>query len=87
MLVWARLQVRESGIAEVLDCDGQVLVYDSEDSARAALLDAEFRAFDGLDEDDVAGWGLLLDALAPPEGEHDDDLVPQMMRALEVPRG
>lgn len=87
VLVWARLQLRESGVAEVLDCDGLVLVYDSEDSARAALMDAEFRAFDGLDEDDVAGWGLLLDALVPPEGEHDDDLVPQMMRALEVPRG
>ena len=86
VLVWARLQVRESGIAEVLDCDGQTLVYDSEDSARAALMDAEFRAFDGLDEDDVEAWGLLLDELAPPEGDHDDDLVPQMMRALEVPR-
>lgn len=87
MLVWARLQVRESGVAEVLDCDGQVLVYDSEDSARAALMDAEFRAFDGLDEDDVEGWDILLEDLIPPEGEHDDDLVPQMMRALEVPRG
>lgn len=85
MLVWARLQVRESGVADVLDCDGQQLVYDGEDSARAALMDAEFRALDGLDDDDVAGWGLLLEELLPPEGEHDDDLVPQMMRALEVP--
>ena len=86
MLVWARLQVRESGVADILDCDGQVLVYDSEDSARAALMDAEFRALDGLDDDDVAGWGILLEDLVPPEGEFDDDLVPQMMRALEVPR-
>jgi hypothetical protein len=86
MLVWARLQVRESGVADVLDCDGQVLVYDSEDTARAALMDAEFFAHDGLDDDDVANWGILLEDLIPPEGEHDDDLVPQMMRALEVPQ-
>ncbi|WP_397607643.1 hypothetical protein [Silanimonas sp.] len=86
MLVWARLQVRESGVGDVLDCDGQVLVYDSEDTARAALMDAEFRALDGLDDDDVADWGILLEDLIPPEGEHDDDLVPQMMRALEVPQ-
>lgn len=86
VLVWARLSVRESGVAEVLDCDGRVLVYDSEDSARTALLDAEFRAFDGLDEDDATSFGLLLDELAPPEGEHDDDLIPQMMRVLELSR-
>ena len=85
MLVWARLQVRESGVADILDCDGQTLVYDSEDTARAALMDAEFRALDGLDDDDVAGWGILLDDLVPPEGDHDDEIVPQMMRALEVP--
>ena len=77
MLVWARLQVRESGVGDVLDCDGQVLVYDSEDTARAALMDAEFRALDGLDDDDVAGWGILLEDLIPPEGDHDDDLVPR----------
>ncbi len=82
VLVWARLQVRESGIAEVFDCDGNTLVYDSEDSARAALMDAEFRPFDGLDEDDAADWGLLLDELAPPEADSDEDLVPQMMRTL-----
>lgn len=86
MLVWARLQVRESGVAEVLDCDGQVLVYDSEDTARAALMDAEFRSHDGLDDDDVEGWGMLLEDLLPPEGDDDEDLVPQMMRALEVPQ-
>ena len=36
-LVWARLRVREAGIGEVFDSDGNTLVYDSEDSARAAL--------------------------------------------------
>lgn len=87
MLVWARLQVRESGVADVLDCDGQVLVYDCEDTARAALMDAEFFSHDGLDDDDVETWGMLLEDLVPPEGEFDEDLVPQMIRALEVPQG
>lgn len=85
MIVWARLQVRESGVSEVLDCDGQILVYESDETARAALMDAEFRALDGLDDDDAESWGLTLDDLYPPEGEYDDELVPQMIRALEVP--
>src|SRR5690606_40101789 len=46
-VVWARLRVREAGTAEVLDSDGNTLIYDSEDTARAMLLDAEFVAFDG----------------------------------------
>ncbi|NJR71720.1 MAG: hypothetical protein HC782_00585 [Gammaproteobacteria bacterium] len=86
MLVWARLQVRESGVADVLDCDGQVLVYDCEDTARAALMDAEFFAHDGLDDDDVANWGDPARRPDSARGHHDDDLVPQMMRALEVPQ-
>lgn len=85
LLVWARLQVRASGVAEVFDCDGQLLIYDGEDSARAALMDAEFRALDGLDDDDVEGWGVLLEDIIPPEGENDDDLVPQMQQTLEPP--
>ena len=82
LLVWARLRVLASGVAQVLDSQGQTLTYESEDMARSALLDADFRAFDGLDEDDAEAWGLFLDELAPPEGEDDDDLVPQMIRTL-----
>lgn len=52
-LIWARLRVNEAGTAEVLDSDGKTLPYDSEDSARAALFDAEFVALDGLDEEDA----------------------------------
>jgi hypothetical protein len=81
-LVWARLRVRESGVGEVFDCDGNTLVYDSEDSARAALMDAEFRSLDGMDEADAADWGVLLEDLTPPEGEEDEDLVPQMVVGL-----
>ena len=52
-LVWARLRVLDAGTAEVFDSDGNTLAYDSEDTARAALLDAEFVEYDGLDEDDA----------------------------------
>lgn len=78
MLVWARLRVVDSGNAEVFDARGETLVYDDEDSARAALLDAEFRAFDGLDENDAALMGFDLDSTEPPEAESDEELLPLM---------
>ena len=74
LLIWARLRVREAGTAEVLDNDGNVLTYDSEDSARAALFDAEFVAWDGLDEDDALARGFSLSELAPPQAARDEDL-------------
>lgn len=81
-VVWARLRLREAGTAEVFDSDGNTLPYDSEDSARAALMDAEFVALDGLDEADAAARGFALDELQPPQGEHDDQLRTQMVRKL-----
>lgn len=68
-VVWARLHVRDAGTAEVLDSDGNTLAYDSEDTARAALMDAEFVALDGLDADDAAERGFALDELVPPSGD------------------
>ena len=82
MLIWARLRVREDGIAEVFSAEGETLRYDDEDSAHAALLDAEFRAFDGLDEEDAALLGFDLDSVAPPEAENDEDLLPLMTEKL-----
>lgn len=81
-VVWARLRVREAGTAEVFDSDGNVLSYDSEDSARAALLDAEFVGYDGLDEEDALARGFSLTELSPPQGDSDDALRPQMIRKL-----
>ncbi len=81
-LMWARLQVLESGIAEVFDNDGRVLRYDDEGAARMALLDAEFRAFDGLDEDDAALLGFDLDEIEPPDADSDEELVPLMVQRL-----
>lgn len=82
LLVWARLRVLDSGTAEVFSAEGETLRYDDEDCAHQALLDAEFRAFDGLDEDDAALLGFDLDSVAPPEAENDDDLLPLMTEKL-----
>jgi hypothetical protein len=81
-IVWARLRVREAGTAEVFDSDGNTLVYDSEDSARAALMDAEFVAWDGLDREDALDRGFSLDEVAPPEADDDADLRGRMVRTL-----
>lgn len=39
-VIWAQLRVHDAGTAEVFDSDGNAVGYDSEDSARAALMDA-----------------------------------------------
>ena len=79
-VVWARLRVREAGTAEVLDSDGNTLAYDSEDTARAALMDAEFSALDGLDADDAADRGFALDELVPPHADDDAGLRALMLQ-------
>jgi hypothetical protein len=81
-IVWARLREREAGTAEVFDSDGNTLAYDSLDTARAALMDAEFVDFDGLDEDDALERGFSLSELAPPRGIDDDALRDHMIRQL-----
>jgi hypothetical protein len=81
-LVWARLRVLEGGTAEVFDSDGNTLAYDSEDSARAALMDAEFVALGGLDEDDAAERGFSLGELTPPHAEDDAVLREFMVQKL-----
>jgi hypothetical protein len=81
-VVWARLRVREAGTAEIFDSDGNTLVYESEDTARAMLMDAEYVAFDGLDEDDALTRGFSLEELAPPEAPDDEALRPRMMQSL-----
>lgn len=81
-LVWARMSVREAGTATVFDSDGNTLVYDSEDSARAALMDAEFVAFDGLDEEDALARGFSLDEIAPPRARDDEQLREHMVQKL-----
>lgn len=81
-LVWARLDVRPAGTAQVLDCDGNTLNYESEDNARAALLDAEFQAFDGIDENDAERMGFVLGQVQPPAAQSDDELAQRMIQPL-----
>lgn len=81
-IVWARLRVREAGTAEIFDSDGNTLSYDSEDTARAALMDAEFVAFDGMDEADALERGFSLAEIAPPAAGDDEALRPLMMQSL-----
>jgi hypothetical protein len=84
-LVWARLRVMDSGVAQVFDSTGSTLIYESDDIARAALMDAEFRSLDGMDDDDAEAFGILLEDMQPPQGEDDDELIPQMTRKLPEP--
>ena len=81
-LIWARLTVTAAGIAEVFDSDGGILRYDDETQARMALLDAEFRAWDGLDEEDAAILGFDLEEVEPPRGDSDEELLPRMVAKL-----
>lgn len=81
-LIWARLRVYSSGRAEVLSCDGDTRNYPDLDQAQAALLDAEFRAFDGMDEEDANSLGFSLEDVQPPEADDDEDLVLSMTQRL-----
>lgn len=81
-LVWARLDVLESGIARILDSSGEHPRYDDEQHARMALLDAEFRAFEGLDEEDAAILGFDLESVEPPRGDDDEEMLPLMTQKL-----
>lgn len=81
-LIWARLHIKPGGTAEVLDHHGQLWPYDSADSAQAALLDAEFVAYDGLDEADALAHGFALQEVSPPHDATWTQLEGQMTRSL-----
>ena len=81
-LVWARLREREAGTAEVFDSDGNTLAYDSLDTARAALMDAEFVEYDGLDEYDALERGFSLHEVKPPQARDDEALRGRMIQQL-----
>lgn len=85
-VIWARLRVLEAGTAEVFDSDGATLPYDSEDTARAALMDAEFVSLDGIDDADAADRGFSLEELAPPQAEDDETLRTQMIQQFPARR-
>jgi len=81
-VIWARLRVLDAGTAEVFDSDGNTLPYDSEDTARGMLLDAEFVEWEGLDAEDALARGFALDQIAPPDAETDAQLRDRMVQSL-----
>ncbi|WP_222564549.1 hypothetical protein [Novilysobacter antarcticus] len=84
-IVWARLRELEAGTAEVLDSDGNTLSYDSPDTAKAALMDAEFAALDGMDAEDAAERGFALEELVVPYAEDEERLRQLMVQTLPRP--
>jgi hypothetical protein len=82
MLHWARLTPNEDGSADVFSANGETEHFPNEDEARTALLDADYRAFDGIDEDDAELMGFDLDSVAPPRSDDEDDLLEQMTMKL-----
>ena len=81
-VVWARLRVLEAGTAEVFDSDGNAQPYDSEVTARAALMDADYVSLEGMDEDDAFARGLALAELVPPQAIDDAQLRELMVQKL-----
>ena len=81
LVLWTRMVVDDDGVAEVLDSTGATIRFADEDTARHSLLDQEYRALDGLDDDDAAEMGLDLDELQPPSSA--DDLA--LVRAMTQP--
>ena len=81
-VIWARLRVLEAGTAEVFDSDGNTLPYDSEDSARAALMDAEITALDGMDEYDSDARDFTLSERVTPQADDDGQLRERMVQKL-----
>lgn len=81
-LIWARMRTLETGAAEILSADGAYTRYDDADGARMALLDAAFRAFEGLDEEDAAIIGFDLESVEPPRAETDEEIMPLMTEKL-----
>lgn len=82
MLLWARLHERADGTAEVLAADGSRAGFADAERARAMLLDADYRALDGLDDADARALGLPLAQLEPPTAASERELLPRLSRKL-----
>ncbi len=86
LVLWARLSERAEGAAEVLDSTGMTMRFPSRDDATHFLLDLDYRARDGLDDDDADAWGLALADLVPPAQPDGPALVAAMNQRTGKPR-
>jgi hypothetical protein len=80
-LHWARLRVFDGGTAEVLDLDGKIHPFDTEQAARLWLLEDEYESFENLDDEHLANAGLSKADLVPPTAQAPLALVP-LLRVL-----
>jgi hypothetical protein len=74
-LLWACLRVYENGAAEVLDLDGNIHQFDSEQEARFWLLEDEYSSFPNLIKD-----GDVEPLVQPREAATFESLVERMSR-------
>jgi hypothetical protein len=88
VMVWARLRVFSSGSADVLSSDGELIHYQDQREACVALMDANYAALDGMDEDDALAFDRELEELVPPtaESDADEDLVPLLIEQIDANR-
>jgi hypothetical protein len=77
-LFWARMRVFPDGKADVLDLDGKLRQFSSEEAARLDLLEDEYESVEGIEDEDLNAVGLTLNDLVPPSGKDDGSLLPQM---------
>jgi hypothetical protein len=82
-LNWARLRVFTDGSADVFDMDGRTLEFPDEEEASMSLAEDEFSELSEFDEEDEREWGIPLRSLAPPTGDSDEELLPQMYVRVE----
>lgn len=88
VMVWARLRIFASGSADVLSSDGELIHYPDQREACVALMDANYAALDGMDEDDALAFDRELEELVPPdpESDADEDLVPLLIERIDAHR-
>lgn len=88
VMVWARMRIYESGSSDVLSSDGGLIHYLDEHEARNALMDADYHALDGMDEDDALPFGKPLEELVPPaaDSDSDEDLAALLIERIDANR-
>ncbi len=78
-LLWARLRVFSNGSADVLDLDGVLRLFPTEQLARYHLIEDEYELSSGIEDQDLKGGGLSRNDLVPPSGEPDSERVSHML--------
>ena len=78
-LNWARLRVYAKGNADVLDMDGRLLVFDTQEDARKHLLEDEYISMEYMTDDYYTKIGMRREQLIPPYSRSDTELVPIMI--------